>query len=586
MSVPGTGSTDNSHLEIEMINLITAGTTPAKLPIIVVLSIMLHGPTMVLAQDTGGGSGPSTDALQDQLEDQKQQIGQQESAQKSSDDSVQALQKQLEQQQKQLEQAQSAIGAQATAQTTSGASIDELQKMLTAQANQIEKQEKQIIQAQDFINTQTTALQSLQTRVDELATAMDQERAPTTDEIAMKERLASLETQVSRIPEDPASKMGEEGFPGSLRVPGTNAAYRIGGYAAFNYVSSFDPIESKDRFIVGSIPVEDQQAANVGANTSLTANQTRLNFDLREDTSFGRFRAFVEGDFAGDGDTFRLRHAYGQFADFLTGKTWSTMYDAQAHPDELDFEGINGQTILRQAQIRWFPSIGEDYSLAVALEDPITEATDYDYNDVDTDSTTFGEEATSSSGLPDLVGSIRRTWFDRYHLRTALVLRNLQAQSVWDPGLEPSTTGWGLAVSGVTKVPFWDERDNIKFQVLGGRGVGRYLNDTNTLGGLDAVFAPDGSLEALPIFGGYAAFQHWWDERMRSTFLISFVRIDNYDYQPDDAYKQTSRASGNFIWSPIPRVDIGAELIWGERTNKDSNDASALQLQLATKYRF
>ncbi len=569
-----------------MISLSTAGTTPANLPIIVVLSIMLYGPTLVLAQDTAGGSGSSTDALQNQLDDQKQQIGQQESAQKSADDSTQALQKQLDQQQKQLEKAQSAIGAQATAQTASGATIDDLQKMLTAQANQIKKQEQQIVQAQDLINAQTTALQSLGTRLDELAIAMDQERVPTADEIAMKERLASLETQVSAIPEDPATKMGEEGFPGSLRVPGTNAAYRIGGYAAFNYVTSFDPIESKDRFIVGSIPVEDQQAANVGANTSLTANQTRLNFDLREDTSFGRFRAFVEGDFAGESDTFRLRHAYGQFADFLTGKTWSTMYDAQAHPDELDFEGINGQTILRQAQIRWFPNIGEVYSLAVALEDPITEATDYDYNDFDNDSTTFEEEATSSSDLPDLVGSIRRTWFDRYHLRTALVLRNLQAQSIWVPGLEPSTTGWGLAVSGVTRVPFWDERDNIKFQLMGGRGVGRYLNDTNTVGGLDATFAPDGSLDALPILGGYAAFQHWWNEQMRSTFLVSLVRIDNYDYQPDDAYKQTARFSGNIIWSPVPRVDIGTELIWGQRTNKDNNNASALQLQLATKYRF
>ncbi len=556
MSVPGTGPTDNSNSEIQMTRLSTAGTTPANLTIIVVLSIMLYGPTFVLAQDSAG------------------------------DDRVRALQRQLEQQQKQLEQAQSAIGAQATAQTASGASIDDLQKMLTEQANQIEKQEKQIVQAQDLINAQTTALQSLGTRLDELAIAMDQEREPTEADIAMKERLASLETQVSAIPEDPATKMGEEGFPGSLRVPGTNAAYRIGGYASFNYVSSFDPIESKDRFIVGTIPVEDAQAANVGANTSLTANQTRINFDLREDTSLGRFRAFVEGDFAGEIDTFRLRHAYGQFADFLTGKTWSTMYDAQAHPDELDFEGINGQTILRQAQIRWFPSIGEDYNLAVALEDPVTEATDYDYNDSDLDPTTFEAEATSSSEMPDLVASIRRTWFNRYHLRTAFVLRNLQAQSTWLPGLEPSTAGWGLSVSGVTKVPFWDERDNIKFQVLGGRGVGRYLNDTNTLGGLDAVFAPDGSLDALPIFGGYAAFQHWWDAKMRSTFLVSLVRIDNYDYQPDDAYSKTFRASGNFIWSPIPRVDIGTELIWGRRTNKDNNHASALQVQFATKYRF
>ena len=92
MSVPGTGPTDNSNPEIEMIRVSTAGATPANLPIIVVLSIMLYGPTVVLAQATAGGSGPSTDALQDQLDDQKQQIGQQESAQKSSDDSVRALQ--------------------------------------------------------------------------------------------------------------------------------------------------------------------------------------------------------------------------------------------------------------------------------------------------------------------------------------------------------------------------------------------------------------------------------------------------------------------------------------------------------------
>ena len=121
---------------------------------------------------------------------------------------------------------------------------------------------------------------------------------------------------------------------------------------------------------------------------------------------------------------------------------------------------------------------------------------------------------------------------------------------------------------------------------MGGRGIGRYLNDTNTLGGLDAVFAPDGTLDALPIFGGYGAFQHFWNEQMRSTFLVSLVQIDNYDYQPGDAYKRTERLSGNFVWSPIRRVDIGAELIWGRRTNKDSNDATALQFQLATMYRF
>jgi len=33
-------------------------------------------------------------------------------------------------------------------------------------------------------------------------------------------------------------------------------------------------------------------------------------------------------------------------------------------------------------------------------------------------------------------------------------------------------------------------------------------------------------------------------------------------------------------------VDIGAELLWGERTNKDGNSGDALQIQLAAKYIF
>ncbi len=135
--------------------------------------------------------------------------------------------------------------------------------------------------------------------------------------------------------------------------------------------------------------------------------------------------------------------------------------------EELDFEGINGQTIRRQAQIRYFPSIGENYGLAIALEDPVTEATDYDFNDVDSDPMTFDAEATSSSELPDIVGSVRRTWFDRWHVKTAAVLRKLQAQSVWNPGLEPSTNAWGVSVSGVFMLTSWGVIDNVKFLLMG-----------------------------------------------------------------------------------------------------------------------
>ena len=124
-------------------------------------------------------------------------------------------------------------------------------------------------------------------------------------------------------------------FVGSLRLPGTRAALRIGGFVKATMVDSFDPLEVNDRFIVGAIPVSDE-GSPVEAQAALTANQSRLNFDLREPTDFGILRAFIEGDFDGGdgGGQFRLRHAFGQWKRVLAGKTWSAFYDAQAAPAE------------------------------------------------------------------------------------------------------------------------------------------------------------------------------------------------------------------------------------------------------------
>jgi hypothetical protein len=80
--------------------------------------------------------------------------------------------------------------------------------------------------------------------------------------------------------------------------------------------------------------------------------------------------------------------------------------------------------------------------------------------------------------------------------------------------------------------------------------------------------------------------QKWWAESLRSNFNISFVEVDNFDFQPTDTYKKTERFSGNIIWSPTPRVDVGVELLYGTRKNKDNQSAHARQVQLSATYRY
>ncbi len=278
----------------------------------------------------------------------------------------------------------------------------------------------------------------------------------------------------------------------------------------------------------------------------------------------------MEADFAGLNEGARLRHAFGQFRTVLAGQTWSTLVDRQALPEEIDFEGLTGRIRLRQAQIRWMPSLGQKLSLALALEDPDPDVTNGD----------------GVSQVPDFVGSIRWHQGNR-HVQGALLLRQIRAQPDNDPGDTQSEFGWGLSWSGKIKAAKRNDRDHFLFQVNLGDGIGRYINDLDEEGGQDAVLDPaTGAMETLQAFGMYAAYNRWWTERFRSTFVYSKVYVDNLDIQPDGAYKTTDRVTGNLLFSPVPRVDLGLELLWGQRENKDGQNGKAKQIQFAWIYRY
>jgi hypothetical protein len=167
------------------------------------------------------------------------------------------------------------------------------------------------------------------------------------------------------------------------------------------------------------------------------------------------------------------------------------------------------------------------------------------------------------------------------------LLRQIEADWSVDPTVSGSEFGWGVSLSGKTGMSAWDKRDSIMFQFNYGTGLGRYVNDLQSEGGQDGVFDPlTGNLKTLKVFAGYLSFQHWWKDRVRSTMTFSWVNVDNVSFQADSDYHRTMRAALNLIWSPVRSVDIGAEIIWGERENKNGENADARQIQVAIKYQF
>jgi hypothetical protein len=441
-----------------------------------------------------------------------------------------------------------------------------LQAALADLSSQLAAQQELIASQQKEIDGQRRLLQSVQAQV--RISAEDQKVALPLDDVTQARQSITLDELVTRQPE---STRYSDDFVGSIPIPGTEAAIKIGGFAKMSMVATFDPLGSDDRFIAGSIPV-GAPGSGTGVNeVAVSARQSRLGIEIRDSTRYGPLRAFIEGDFAGNGDTYRLRHAFGQFRQILAGKTWSTMVDNRATPEEIDFEGINGRIQVRQPQIRYFPSFGRDLDLLVGLEDPAPDVTD----------------GRGVSQYPDIVASVRRNWADRWHIKTSLLARQIKAEWNLDPSISDSKFGWGASISGRVGVEIWDEKDNILFQFNYGDGIGRYVNDLQEVGGQDAVFNPQtGELETLEVFSGYVAYQHWWQEKLRSTMTYGWVDVDNLNFQDDSDYANTDRAVINLLWSPVTRIDVGGELLWGRRENKDGASAIARQIQFGAKYRF
>lgn len=514
--------------------------------------------------------------------------------------------------------AATAFGQEPGADESLEAKLDRLEQVILQQQADLESQRKQLaeqyqliqqLQAEREGGTAPSPAAPAEVEADAAPVeALAQEPAPAADESdpGMGQQAAEAEFQrrkragaadravnAQATLYDPSNTVFDPEFPGAWHLPGTTAAMKIGGYVNLSLINSLDPLETTDRFIVGSIPPEGVQNPDARSGFSVTANQTRVNLEVREQTTHGSLRAFIEGDFEGSGDAFRLRHAFGQYGQLLAGKTWSTFANLEAQPEGVDFEGINGAVIIRQSQLRFFPELGRDLSLVMALEDPRTDIVN----------------GTGDQGFWDLAISLDRlplASLGSWNYKVGVIARELTGTyTSADPDV-PATgpeelpvddaIGWGITTSGRKAFSRLGDNDFLLWQVTYGEGIGHYLNDLNTIGGGDAVFDPQGQLQPLPVFAGYLSFQHKWAKTsrwvrnwpglLRSNVTVSWVDIDTFDFQDGGDYAQTLRFSINALYFPTQNVRMGVEYLWGQRENKDGSKGSANQVQFSMRYNF
>ena len=357
------------------------------------------------------------------------------------------------------------------------------------------------------------------------------------------------------------------------------------GFVQADYIQDFKRVNDNwnDTLRPSRIPTLDGEFGDDG-QASMSAKQSRLGVQMNLPTSNKPVFTKFEFDMFGVGDdegqtTIRLRHAYGEWGQWLAGQTNTLFMDASIFPTVIDYWGPPGMAFVRNPQIRWTPVSG-DRSFAIAIERP---SNDIDPGQLREFDPSLGDDLDNSQKVPDLTAQYRsqQGWG---HFQLAGLLRQVAFDTNGTPGGEPNgeEMGWGIDATSGIKV---GEKDKILVGVVYGEGIATYMNDGGTdLAGKGTLADPEP--EAVELTGISAYYDHWWNEKFSSSIGYSSTSVDNTDLQGADAFESGEYASANVLWYPTQNVFVGAEGLWGERTDNDGSVGTDSRLQISFHYSF
>jgi hypothetical protein len=374
--------------------------------------------------------------------------------------------------------------------------------------------------------------------------------APAASASAWNDRIDAVE-----LKQKDAVVLGD--IPGSFRLPGSETSIRVYGYAEANMVKDFKGTAPGDTFTnVMEQPLGDSR----NGKTSLTAQTSRFGFETSTPTGIGTFNTKIEADFYAycgsecNRNRLRLRHAYGEYAGWLIGQTWSTFMDVDNLPETVDFNGPPGATFRRPTQAR------------------------YTYNNPDIAKFQFAiEEPSDGAKSPNLVARVDKA-YDWGNVNARVMSHEQRIDGASKRGLGLGL-GAGYKLTGTATLM-------AQYTRMDGDGDGAYLVGAN-------YPVLDGNTVRLDRSHGFVVgLTNAFSEQLRATVSLGTVRSR---HKLGDAYVNAYGGEGNYklyqwhagmYYLPIKNVELGSELIGGRRTTFDGQKGDMLRLNLQARYIF
>ncbi|MFN3375207.1 MAG: DcaP family trimeric outer membrane transporter [Burkholderiaceae bacterium] len=380
--------------------------------------------------------------------------------------------------------------------------------------------------------------------------AQQAQQAPAASASAWNDRIEAVE-----LKQKDAVVLGD--IPGSFRLPGSETSIRVYGFAEANMVKDFKATAPGDIF---TNLMEQPLGQSSQGKTSLTAQTSRFGFETSTPTSIGTFNTKIEADFYAycgsecNRNRLRLRHAYGEYAGWLIGQTWSTFMDTDNLPETVDFNGPPGATFRRPSQVRYTYNNPTLAKFQFALEEP-----------------------SDGARTPNLVARVDKA-YDWGNVNARLMTHEQRIEGVSKRGLGLGL-GLGYKLTGATTLM-------AQYTRMDGDGDGAYLIGANypVLSG--------GTVRLDKAHGLVLGVSNVFSEQLRGTVSLGLVRSRHH---LGDVYAAAVGGTGNqrlYQWHaglyylPIKNVELGSELIGGRRTTYAGETGDMLRLNLQARYLF
>ena len=409
----------------------------------------------------------------------------------------------------------------------------------------------------------------LQQQVQELQTLMQQQKQASEKISAELPKLKENTSEKSVLKSDLKQLVTKGGAEfelyGNVRA---DASYQFKGPSTmYNYISA--------------VPLEG--SVNEGNNSDKfqsTLNATRFGFNFKTpkigDHSVG---GKVEMDFFGGAgrDSFRIRHAYLTYDEWLIGQTWSNFNAVEYFPETVDASLSVGGSLTRVPQVKYSYPVDKNMNLAFSLEDSKAET-------VTTSGTQdFKTDANAKLKLPSAVGRLNY----KFENGSALSGRVFLTQKATNHEGNDDFLAWGAALGGKYQVT---DNTLVRFDYNHIKGDTKNVLWSNYA----YVFDANDKMKPNEFDTVTLGLTQKITPKIRSTLGFGYMRANDNNSFADlvrngkDSTQNKELKEGwiNMFYNPVKPINLGIEYMYGERKTFDDQKGIDNRVNFTAIYDF